>query len=84
MSAWSWPATIALPASTSKWETNIFHNSADDAGEATYRLLTGEQFQIQARASGRNFNLEVLLDGIATQGNTQGNTISLGWEKAVT
>ena len=85
MSAWSWPATIATGTSTRiyiEWETNIFHNSADDAGEATYRLLTGEQFQIQARASGRNFNLEVLLDGIATQGNTQGNTISLGWEKS--
>lgn len=85
MSAWSWPATIAAGTATPiyiEWDTNILHNSADDAGEATYRLPTGEQFQIQARAPGRNFNLQVLLDGIATQGNRQGDTISLGWEKS--
>ena len=83
MSAWSWPATISAGTSTPiyiEWETNISHDLADDAGEATYRLPTGEQFQIQARAPGRNFILQVLLDGIATQGNMKGSTISLGWE----
>ena len=82
MLAWSWPATI--PADTSvpiylEWDTKIGHDISDDGGEATYILPTGEWFQIQARTPGRNFNLQVLLDGIATQGNAKGSTISLGW-----
>jgi hypothetical protein len=83
MPAWSWPATIPAGTSTPiyiEWDTNPRHDLSHDGGEATYTLPSGEKFQIQARAPGRKFNMQVLLDGIATQGNAKGSTISLGWE----
>ena len=83
MPAWSWPATIPAGNSTPvyiEWDTNLNYDLSDDGGEASYTLPTGEAFQIQARAPGRKFNLQVILDGITTQGNAKGSTISLGWD----
>ena len=57
------------------------HDLSEDGGEAAYTLPTGENFQIRARAPGRKFNLQVFLNGIATQGDARGSsTISLGWD----
>jgi hypothetical protein len=83
MSVWSWPATVLPGTSTPvyiEWDDGIGKTVSDDAGEAIYILPTGEQFQIQARVPDGNFRMQVLLDGIATQGNANGDTISLGWE----
>jgi hypothetical protein len=83
MTAWSWPATILAGTSTYvyiEWDTKVGHDRSNDGGEAIYTLPTGEHFQIQARASGGNLNLQVLLDGIETQGNVKGSTVPLGWK----
>ncbi len=47
-------------------------------GEAGYTLPTSEKFQIQARAPGRKFNLQVFLDEIVTQGEAKGARFLLG------
>ena len=83
MPAWSWLATIPAGTTTPfyvEWGTNPNHDLSENGGGAAYTLPTSEKFHIQARAPDRKFNLQVFLDGIATQGNAMGSTISLGWD----
>ncbi|KZT08124.1 PLC-like phosphodiesterase [Laetiporus sulphureus 93-53] len=80
----SWPfdtsTTVAPGADVPfyvEWDESILVDTGDDAAEATFTLEgTSSYFQVQARWQ----YVQVVFEGIETENNPEGSTISLGWE----
>jgi len=82
MNSWGFPTTIPAWKTAQvyvEWDQNAFDSQSDDAGEVVYSLNgTPFTFQVQARNT-NGFDLQVYFTNLATSGNPQGSTLSLGW-----
>lgn len=84
MDTWSFPDVV--PAGTVRpvyveWKEGILVRESDDGGEVNYTLEgTSKTFQVQARAPGGQYDLQVYYDGISSLNNPQGSIIKLGWK----